>query len=328
MTRALLQDGAGPAESVVDQIERVKRAGPVAVVGCGTIGASWACLFLAHGLDVIATDIRPDAERDLFAAVERFWPTLPDSVLKAGRRGKLRFSSDLEDACKAAAFVQENAIERLEAKIDLIRQIDAVTPPDTVIASSSSAISVTQMQSACANPERVVLGHPFNPPHLVPLVEVAGGNLTAEDALARAVTFYTALGKVPIRLEKEIYGHIANRMQAAIFREAIHLLESGVASAADIDRAVSEGPGLRWAVMGPLQTYLLAGGDGGMDGFWSMFAPMQERLWRDLGSPSPDSGLQQRVTAAVERSYGDKSPDEMAQARDRLLRRVLEARSN
>lgn len=295
----------------------------VTVVGTGIIGASWTCLFLAHGLNVVATDIREGAAAELNAALDRFWPTLPESVLATPRRGTLRFTADLEAACAGTGFVQENAIERLDAKIELMRRIDAATPSDVVIASSSSAISVTDMQSACAHPERVVLGHPFNPPHLVPLVELVGGVRTEEAALARAERFYTRLGKVPIRLKKEIYGHVANRLQAAIFREAIHMLESGVASAEDIDRAVTEGPGLRWALMGPLLTYRLAGGERGMQGFWDMFAPMQEKLWSELGAPLPDAGLQARVTEAVEHSYSHRSAQALANERDTRLRQVL-----
>ncbi|MEX6507558.1 3-hydroxyacyl-CoA dehydrogenase NAD-binding domain-containing protein [Jiella sp. M17.18] len=298
----------------------------VAVVGTGIIGASWTCLFLAHGLDVVATDIRENAEAELRASVDRFWPSLPDAVLARGERGALRFSRDLETACAAADFVQENAIERQDAKIELMRRIDAAAPRHAVIASSSSAITVTAMQSACADPGRVVLGHPFNPPHLVPLVEVAGGEQTREAALVTAEAFYARLGKVPVRLEKEIYGHIANRLQAAIFREAIHLLESGVASAEDIDRAVSEGPGPRWALMGPFLTYHLAGGERGMAGFWDMFAPMQEKLWGDLGSPVPDAGLKARVTEAVERSYAGRPVRTLVEDRDVRLRKVLAAR--
>ena len=300
----------------------------VTVVGTGIIGASWTCLFLAHGLDVVATDIREGAQDDLKAAIDRFWPTLPESVLAKGKRGTLRFSSDLQAACKNSGFVQENAIERVDAKIELMRQIDAATPNGTIISSSSSAISVTDMQSACANPERVVLGHPFNPPHLVPLVELAGGEQTSDSALDRAEAFYTRLGKVPVRLEKEIYGHIANRLQAAIFREAIHMLDSGVATAEDIDRAVTEGPGPRWALMGPFLTYRLAGGDKGMQGFWEMFAPMQEKLWADLGTPIPDSGLQARVTDAVEKSYAGRSVSDLVKERDTRLRKILAVKSS
>ena len=295
----------------------------VTVVGTGIIGASWTCLFLAHGFDVVATDIRDGAEHDLNTAIERFWPTLPETVLARKQHGNLRFSTDLDEACAGSGFIQENAIERLDAKIELMRRIDAATSKETIIASSSSAISVTDMQSACAHPERVVLGHPFTPPHLVPLVELAGGEKTGQRALEQAEAFYAGLGKTPVRLEKEIYGHIANRLQAAIFREAIHMLDHGIASAEDIDRAVTEGPGPRWALMGPFMTYRLAGGDKGMQGFWDMFAPMQEKLWADLGNPTPQKDLQDRVTAAVEDSYADQSISTVIRERDARLRKIL-----
>lgn len=298
----------------------------VTVVGTGTIGASWTCLFLAHGLDVVATDIREGAAKELEASVERCWSSLPHAVLEKNKRGTLRYTPDLSEACRGTGFVQENAIERVEEKIELMRRIDTATSPGVVVASSSSAISVTDMQSACAHPERVVLGHPFNPPHLVPLVEMVGGARTGEAALRSAEQLYQRMGKTTIRLQKEIYGHVANRLQAAIFREAIHMLESGVASAEDIDRAVTDGPGLRWALMGPLLTYRLAGGDRGMQGFWDMFAPMQDKLWRELGTSLPDEDLQKRVTTAVELAYANVSMEELARERDSRLRQMLTIR--
>ncbi len=300
----------------------------VTVVGTGIIGASWTCLFLAHGLDVVATDIREGAANELELFVERCWPSLPDTVLEKKKRGTLRFTADLSEACRGTGFVQENAIERVEEKIELMRRIDAATSPQVVIASSSSAISVTDMQSACVHPERVVLGHPFNPPHLVPLVEVVGGARTGQVALQSAEHFYRHLGKSTIRLEKEIYGHVANRLQAAVFREAIHMLESGVASAEDIDRAVTDGPGLRWALMGPFLTYRLAGGDRGMQGFWAMFASMQDKLRRELGTPLPDEELQKRVTATVEHAYANLPIDRLVRERDVRLRRILAMRQS
>lgn len=300
-----------------------KEIGTVAVVGTGIIGASWACLFLAHGIDVVGTDIRDGAENRLREAINQLGRSLPEAVFQNTNSGRLTFHRDLSQACKAADFVQESAVERKDAKIELMRQIDAAVRPDVVIASSSSAISVTDMQSACSRPERVILGHPFNPVHLMPLVELAGGEKTEECYLAKAERFYSSLGKETIRLKKEVYGHIANRMQAAIFREAIHLLDSGVADVEDIDRAVSEGPGLRWALNGPLLTYRLAGGENGMQGFWDMFAPMQKTLWQDLGSPVPDAALQNRVTAAVEQAYGDHSPIDLASERDAHLQAYL-----
>lgn len=300
----------------------------VAIVGTGTIGASWACLFLAHGIDVVATDIRSGAEAELRAAVEHFWPSLPETVRCLGQKGRLSFSADLAQVCSAADFVQENALERLDAKIALMQKIDAATRPNTIIASSSSAISVSDIQVACRHPERVVLGHPFNPPHLVPLVELVGGEKTHAEYLAKADAFYTRVGKVTVRLHKEIYGHIANRLQAAVFREAVHLLETGVASAKDIDRAVSEGPGPRWALMGPLLTYRLAGGTAGMQGFWDMFAPMQEQLWRELGAPLPTDDLQSRVITAVEEAYQGREINDLIRDRDKGLQSILAAKTS
>jgi hypothetical protein len=173
-------------------------------------------------------------------------------------------------------------------------EVDSLIRPEVLIASSSSALTVSGMQTGCRRPERVVLGHPFNPPHIMPLVEIAAGVNTSPEALDRATEFYEALGKSPIRMNKEVYGHVANRIQGAVFREAIHMLESGVASLGDIDRAITDGPGLRWALMGPFLTYHLAGGAGGMASFMQQFAPMQQKLWGGLGTPTLDESLQDK----------------------------------
>lgn len=298
----------------------IKRIG---VVGCGIIGASWTALFLAHGYDVVASEPQPGAEAKLRSTVVDILPTLKP----AGPVGKLSFTTDIEACCRAADFIQENVSERETVKIELMASMDAVLAPHVVIASSSSAIAVTVMQQKCRYPERVVLGHPFNPPHLIPLVEVAGGEATQDWALDVARSIYTGLGKQPIRLRKEIFGHVANRLQAAIFREAIHLLEEGVASVAEIDIAVTEGPGLRWALMGPFLTYHLAGGATGIRGFMAQFAPMQQRLWAELGRPLLDDGLQGRVAAAVEAAMQHRSMDDIVEMRDRRIRAVLEARA-
>jgi 3-hydroxyacyl-CoA dehydrogenase len=295
----------------------------VAVIGCGTIGASWAALFLAHGYDVAASEPRPEAEIELRAVVAGLLPTLEPT----GPIGQLTFTTDLEACCREADFVQENVVERAAVKIELMARMDAVLRPDVVIASSSSAITVSVMQSACARPGRVVLGHPFNPPHLVPLVELVGGAATEAWALDVAEAFYVGLGKKPIRLRKEIFGHVANRLQAAIFRESIHLLEEGIASVDEIDAAVTEGPGLRWALMGPFLTYHLAGGSAGMRGFMTQFAPMQQRLWSELGQPQLDDAMQSRVIAAVEDAMKQRSMDEIRTQRDRRIRAILQARA-
>ncbi|MCO6384882.1 3-hydroxyacyl-CoA dehydrogenase NAD-binding domain-containing protein [Oceanicola sp. 502str15] len=288
----------------------------VTVVGAGLIGSSWAALFLLHGLDVTVTDLRPEAEATMREAVAGI-------LGHPARAERLRFETDLARACAGADFVQECAIERRDAKIALFRDLDAHTRPEVILASSSSALSVSDMQSACTHPGRVVLGHPFNPPHLVPLVEIGAGAQTDPEALQRAESFYASVGKVPVRVDRETYGHIANRLQAAVFREAIHLLDSGIASVEAIDAAVSEGPGLRWAFMGPLLTYHLGGGAGGIDGFWKMFTPMQRKLFSELGQPSLDDAQIARVSRAVQEAYGPTPAAGLAAARDSFLDRVV-----
>jgi 3-hydroxyacyl-CoA dehydrogenase len=296
----------------------------VAVIGAGSIGASWASLFLAHGLDVVATDQRADAGEALARTVDAALPALLPDGAEAGR---LTFTADLAACCANADFVQENIIEHETEKAALIARIDGMLGKDVVIASSSSAITASALQTGCRYPGRVLIGHPFHPVHLVPLVELAAGAATEPWAMDKAQAFYAALGKTPIRLNREIYGHIANRLQAAIFREAIHLLSAGIASARDIDLAVTEGPGLRWALMGPFQTYHLAGGPGGMRSFMAQFAPMQEKLWADLGAPDLDPALREHVVSSVESAFQDRSPTELARLRDVRLSALLQART-
>ncbi|RBP12011.1 3-hydroxyacyl-CoA dehydrogenase [Roseiarcus fermentans] len=301
----------------------------VTVLGAGTIGASWCALFLAKGLDVVAYDVGPDCERALLAFVEAAWPLLgelgfaPDASIS-----RLRYRSDLSAACAGTDFVQECAPERADLKVALLETVDGLIRPDVLIASSSSALTVSEMQTRCRHPERVVLGHPFNPPHIMPLVEVAGGAKTAPEALDRATRFYEALGKSPIRLNKEVYGHVANRIQAAVFREAIHLLASGVASLVDIDKAITDGPGLRWALMGPFLTYHLGGGVGGMAAFMQQFAPVQQKLWAELGSPALDETLQAEVIEAMRREAGGRAMADLVHRRDESLVALLKSRSD
>lgn len=299
----------------------------IAIVGAGTIGASWAALFLAKGFEVIATDINPDGEKSLRSMVDSCWPALETlGQVQAHPHPRLRFERSLAVACRDADFIQESAIEREPIKVELFAEMDAATRPDVLIASSSSALTVSAMQAKCRNPERVVLGHPFNPPHLMPLVEVVGGEKTSPEAVDRAMKFYAKIGKTPIRLAREVYGHVANRLQAAVFREAVHLFESGVATLGDIDKAMTDGPGLRWAFMGPFLTYHLAGGQGGMGSFMRQFAPMQNRLWRELGTPRMDEPLQASVTDGVLAEVGGETLDELAAERDRRLLALLMAR--
>ena len=224
----------------------------VAVVGTGIIGASWATCFLAHGYDVAATDPAPGAEERLRNTVAEQWQAMERIGLSEGASlDRLSFHADQAEAVKDAFFIQESGPERIDIKRATIKRIDAAALPDAIIASSSSGIPTSDVQDAASRPERILLGHPFNPPHLIPLVEVAGGKLTSREFIDRAMQFYTELGKKPIHLQREVPGHIANRLQAALWREAFHLVNEGVASVSDIDAAIAHGPGLRWALRWP-----------------------------------------------------------------------------
>lgn len=300
----------------------------VAVVGTGVIGASWAAYFLAHGLDVHATDPSPDAEARLREAVAQHWPTLQRFGLAEGASvERLRFHATLEDAVRDADFVQENGPERLDFKIDLFRRMDAAAKPQAILASSSSGLAISGVQSGCAHPERVVLGHPFNPPHLIPLVEVIGGTATSPATIERAMAFYAAIGKRPIHVKREVKGHIANRLQAALWREAFHLVDQGVASVADIDAAIAHGPGLRWAVMGPFMNLHLSGGAGGIAHVLAHLGGPIEDWWKDLGSPSMTAELKQQVTEGVAAELGERQTSELEAARDTLLLNLIRAKA-
>src|ERR1700693_3497389 len=202
----------------------------VAIIGTGAIGASWSALFLAKGLDVVATDVAPNAEAALKRFIESAWPALKRLGLATGAsQSKLSFTGDLATAVKGADLVQENGPERIEFKRKLYGQLDELLPADVIIASSSSGLTMSEIQSGCrSHPERCVIGHPFNPPHLVPLVEIVGGAKTSEETIQRAWEFYLAMGKKPIRLNKEVPGHVANRLQSALSREVYHLVSEGV----------------------------------------------------------------------------------------------------
>jgi carnitine 3-dehydrogenase len=297
----------------------------VAVIGTGTIGASWAAFFLSRGLRVSASDPAPEAEARLRQFVDAAWPVL--RVLGAGAAAPpyeaLVFHAEPEAAAADADFVQENAPEREPVKQALLARIDAVLPSEAIIASSSSGLLISRLQSACRHPERCVIGHPFNPPHLIPLVEIVGGERTAPATIEGALAFYKAIGKRPIHIRREVAGHVANRLQAALWREAVHLVAAGVASVADIDTAISEGPGLRWALMGPHLTFHLAGGSGGMAHFLEQLGPPLESWWDDLGDPRLTAEVRQALTAGVAAEAEGRDIATLAAARDRFLVELL-----
>jgi 3-hydroxyacyl-CoA dehydrogenase len=302
----------------------------VAVVGTGVIGASWAALFLARGLDVVATDPAPGAEERLRADVAAHWPAVAATGLAEGADpARLEFTADLAEAVAGADFVQENGPEREEVKHALFAALDAAARPDVVLASSSSGMLPTAIARACpAHPERVLVGHPFNPPHLLPLVEVVPGERTAEPAVEAAMAFYTALGKRPIRLRHELPGHVANRLQAALWREAYSLVDRGVATVADIDTAIANGPGLRWAVLGPFATQHLSGGPGGIAHVLEHLGPPTEAWWRDLGDPSLTPELVAKIVAGVEAALAGTDPAELVARRDAVLRTLIAIRTD
>lgn len=296
----------------------------VAVIGSGTIGASWAALFLSRGLEVVVSDPAPGAAEATQRLIDAAWPILAE----LGGEGWIdprswRFEPDPVKAVEGVHFVQENAPERYEVKQKLFPAIDAVLPPEVVIASSSSGLLASRIAEGCAHPERCLIGHPFNPPHLIPLVEVVGGEKASPAAISTAMAFYKAMGKHPIEIRKEVPGHVANRLQAALWREAIHLVADGVCSVADVDAAVSEGPGLRWALMGSHMTFHLGGGTGGLAHFIHHLLPAIETWWADLGTPKMTEELQKALVEGVLAEADGRSIADLAQRRDTLLTRLV-----
>lgn len=300
----------------------------VAIVGTGTIGASWATHFLARGFDVVATDPAPGAESALRSYVDHAWDTAARLGLADGAsRDRLSFTTDLQKAVADADFVQENGPERPELKIKLLADIDAAAPPRTIIASSSSGITMSVMQADCARPERTVIGHPFNPPHVIPLVEVVGGTKTSAETISTAMAFYASIGKKPVLLKKELPGHVANRLQSALYREVVHLIADGVLGVADADDAVSWGPGLRWGVMGPNLLWHLGGGEGGIEHFMDTLMPRMTEGWPALGNPTFTPELQKRIVAGVLEEADGRSIGELAAQRDDMLLDLIASRA-
>jgi len=300
----------------------------VTIIGTGVIGASWAALFLAKGLQVVATDVAPGAETRLRHFIEGVWPSFDKADLADGASpANLRFSADLDEALSGADLVQENGPERLDFKRELYARLDERLPPEVIIASSSSGLKISDVQSACRrHPERCVTGHPFNPPHLIPLVEIVGGHQTSERTIARVTAFYQGIGKRTIVLHKEVPGHVVNRLQAALYREIVHLIAEGVVDVADADTAVSWGPGLRWGVMGPNLLYHLGGGAGGIEHFFEQFTGPMTAWWQDLGSPTLTPELQARIVQGVQALVDGRTSDALAERRDALLRQLITSR--
>lgn len=300
----------------------------IAIVGTGVIGASWAALYLARGFDVVATDPAPNAEANLRKYVDDAWPQLTAIGLSPGAsRDRLSFTTNMKEALSNADLVQENGPERPDFKIKLFADMDDATPPDSLIASSSSGITPSVMQTKCKRPERVLVGHPFNPPHIIPLVEVVGGTKTSPEAIQQAMKFYAAIGKKPILLNKELPGHVANRLQAALYREVAYLIDQGVLSVADADDAVSYGPGLRWGVMGPSLQWHLGGGAGGIKHFMEHLMDPMAGMWKALGNPEVTPELKRTISEGVLQEAANRSVDQLAQEENKLLVGLLALRA-
>jgi 3-hydroxyacyl-CoA dehydrogenase len=300
----------------------------IAIVGTGVIGASWAAQYLARGFDVVATDPAPNAEANLRKYVDDAWEQLEAIGLSSGAsRNRLSFTKDMKQALAQADLVQENGPERPDFKMKLFADMDEATPLDSLIASSSSGITPSVMQSKCKHPERVLVGHPFNPPHIIPLVEVVGGSKTAPEAIQQAMAFYAAIGKKPIHLKKELPGHVANRLQAALYREMLYLIEQGVLSVEDTDAAVSYGPGLRWGVMGQSLQWHLGGGAGGIKHFMDHLMDPLQGMMKVLGTPNITPELKQTVIDGVMREAAGKSVEQLAHDENEVLVGLLALRN-
>ena len=301
----------------------------IAIIGTGVIGASWAALFLAKNLEVVATDVAPNAEAALRRFVEAAWPALNRLGLTPGAsQSKLTFTADLPTAVRGADLVQENGPERIDFKKKLYGQLDELLPSDVIIASSSSGLTMSEIQSGCpSHPERCVIAHPFNPPHLIPLVEIVGGAKTSEETIQRASEFFTSIGKRTVRLNKEVPGHVANRLQAALAREVYHLVAEGVVSAADVDTALCWGPGLRWGIMGNMLLNHLGGGQGGIEHFFQQFTGPMTAWWKVLGQPVLTPEVQKTLIDSVHAEVGSRSVDELAAERDETLLELIELRT-
>ncbi|MDH3713680.1 MAG: L-carnitine dehydrogenase [Gammaproteobacteria bacterium] len=297
----------------------------VAVIGTGVIGAGWAARCLAYGLDVVAWDPGDGWQQRLRTAVENAWPALVRlGLYKGASIDRLRFAESVEEACSDADFVQEAAPERIELKTALHAQMDTATRPHVPIASSTSGLLPSEFQADCSNPQRILVGHPFNPVYLLPLVEVLGGEKTGAQALDEAVAFYESIGMYPLRVRSEIPGFLSDRLQEALWREVLHLVNDGVATTEELDAAIAYGPGLRWSIWGTCLIFHLAGGEGGMRHMLDHFDPTQFP-WTKLDPPPITEALVERMAKGCEAQTGGRSIKELERLRDDCLIAVMQA---
>jgi len=298
----------------------------VGIVGTGVIGAGWAARSLAWGLDVVASDPGKDAEAKLRAAVANAWPALARLGLAPGAsQERLRFVGSVAEAAKAADFIQESAPERLELKQKLHAEITKHARPEVLIASSSSGLLPTEIQAGATNPGRILIGHPFNPVYLLPLVELVGGEQTTAETIERARAFYDSIGMHPLRVRREIEGYLSDRLQEAVWREILHLVNDGIASTGELDDAIAYGPGLRWAFWGTNMIFHLAGGDEGMRHMLRQFGPALKLPWTKLVAPELTDGLIDRMVEGTQEQAAGRSIKELERLRDNCLIAVMQA---
>lgn len=291
----------------------------IGIVGGGLIGMSWASLFLARGGDVIVVDPDPETEERFADFLPKAWANLTDLGLTESETAPTPTVTDDYSALRNVDFVQENGPERLGTKRVVIDEIEEVIGSDVVIASSTSSLRASDMQTDARHPERILVAHPMNPPHLVPMVELVSGKQTSEDTIKAAERFYAEMQRVTIRVKREVPGHLANRLTSALYREAVNLVAEGIADVEDIDKAVAYGPGMRWALMGPHLTYHMGGGQGGYRYYLDHLGPTQEERWKNLGHPKLTEELKEALVAGVERELAAQDKATLTERRDAAL---------
>lgn len=297
-----------------------------AALGTGVIGSGWVARALAHGLDVVAWDPGQNAEEILRANVANAWPALEKVGLKPGAsQSRLKFVKTIEECVKDADFIQESAPERQDLKIKMHAQASKAAKPNAIIGSSTSGLLPTEFYAEAVNPERCLVGHPFNPVYLLPLVEVVGGEKTSSEAIEAAKKIYAELGMRPLHVRKEVPGFIADRLLEALWREALHLVNEGVATTGEIDDAIRFGAGIRWSFMGTFLVYTLAGGDAGMRHFMSQFGPALELPWTKLIAPKLTDKLIDDVVDGTEPQKMGRSIKELERYRNDCIIAVIDA---
>jgi carnitine 3-dehydrogenase len=290
----------------------------VAIIGGGLIGMSWTSLFLARGMDVTVVDPRPEAAEELYAFTVGAWPMLEALGLTTCELRHAEFTTTISNLAEID-FVQECGPDRIDVKHQLVSQLEDVIDADVIIASSTSSLMATDIQKDAQHPERVLVGHPMNPPHMVPMVELVAGELTSEETMIAAEAFYGAMQRMTVRVQKEVMGHLANRLTSALYREAVHIVAEGIATVEDVDKAITYGPGMRWALMGPHLTYHMGGGKGGYKHYLDHLGPTQEARWQDLGQPRLTENVKAELVAGMDKELKFQDADTLTERRDGAL---------